>query len=893
MHPGKDKEDEVLYGSGQSSDPVHTGHSGLTGGNPQNTSTTGNPLASRNDGDSSSYNPNTTSTGYGTSNIVNPSSTTGSGAYGGNTGTGMTGFSNKTAGPHSSNLANKADPRVDSDMDGSRNVGGTSGGHRTYADDGASTTAIKHGIPGHDTSRRTDVGTSVGGGHAGDTNKPLPHTPASFTGSPGTGATGGALPDRTVGNNNYGSGPTTGAGYGDTSSGYSTSNMGGSTTSGPHSSNLANKADPRVDSERDGLPENTPGKQWGHTAAGKPTLNGREGSFIGGVWRFTHGPHPTDTGNRLDPAVAEDPSFGLDQGLSDEEYHRMFPDAPLHDRERQRLGLSGGTGPTSSTTGYDNSSTSSTGRTGYDHSLQSSSGRTGYDSTPSTSVGGTGSQSASRDHHHGHGTTGLASSTGPHSSSGQSSGLGDSSSGPAPHTAGPHKSDLLNKLDPRVDSDRDGSKTVGTAPGTSTSNTTGGPQPGRSPYSGSGVDPRVDSTPRTGTTGSGYGGGDHQYGRDAGLVAGGAGAGAGAYAAGHHHGGTDPTGRGYDSSTSGTQASGYGSGTAGGPHSSNLANKADPRVDSDRDGSHRYGRDTAVGTGAGVGGATAGHGLLHKHDKHQDPAGTGHGTTGTGYGSSTTAGPHSSGMANKADPRVDSDRDGSHHHGRDTAVGAGAGAGAATAGHGLFHKKEKHQDPAELDREREREGAEKHKSHGLFGGHDKEKDKHHDNHHDKHHDNHHDKDTKHEKKEKHGLLGFLHKDKDQDQDHSHVDDKKHHDSATTTGSHGHDTMHHGREHDNNRNTGTGVNTTNEAYHTDMHQLGDRNRLHKDPKEGYPSGADPTDPSIGPGGMVKEPITGLPMDVKHHGSGAGGTDHNPIPGYHGSGGTDSRPGNVGR
>jgi hypothetical protein len=31
----------------------------------------------------------------------------------------------------------------------------------------------------------------------------------------------------------------------------------------------------------------------------------------------------------------------------------------------------------------------------------------------------------------------------------------------APNTAGPHKSDLLNKLDPRVDSDLDGSKTIG------------------------------------------------------------------------------------------------------------------------------------------------------------------------------------------------------------------------------------------------------------------------------------------------------------------------------------------------------------------------------------------------------------------------------------------------
>jgi hypothetical protein len=36
--------------------------------------------------------------------------------------------------------------------------------------------------------------------------------------------------------------------------------------------------------------------------------------------------------------------------------------------------------------------------------------------------------------------------------------------GPAPNTAGPHKSDLLNKLDPRVDSNQDGSKTIGSAP---------------------------------------------------------------------------------------------------------------------------------------------------------------------------------------------------------------------------------------------------------------------------------------------------------------------------------------------------------------------------------------------------------------------------------------------
>ncbi|KAK2054084.1 hypothetical protein LY76DRAFT_492594, partial [Colletotrichum caudatum] len=38
---------------------------------------------------------------------------------------------------------------------------------------------------------------------------------------------------------------------------------------------------------------------------------------------------------------------------------------------------------------------------------------------------------------------------------------GTHGTGPAPNTAGPHKSDAMNKADPRVDSDLDGSKTVG------------------------------------------------------------------------------------------------------------------------------------------------------------------------------------------------------------------------------------------------------------------------------------------------------------------------------------------------------------------------------------------------------------------------------------------------
>ena len=66
------------------------------------------------------------------------------------------------------------------------------------------------------------------------------------------------------------------------------------------------------------------------------------------------------------------------------------------------------------------------------------------------------------------------------------------------------------------------------------------------------------------------------------------------------------------------------SNTTSGPHSSDLANKADLRVDSDND------RTTGVGS-----------------------------SNITGTSSSTTSGPHSSDAANKVDPRVDSDLDGS------------------------------------------------------------------------------------------------------------------------------------------------------------------------------------------------------------------------------------------
>ncbi|KAH6649688.1 hypothetical protein F5144DRAFT_481412 [Chaetomium tenue] len=201
-------------------------------------------------------------------------------------------------------------------------------------------------------------------------------------------------------------------------------------------------------------------------------------------------------------------------------------------------------------------------------------------------------------------------------------------------TQGPHNSRVANAADPRVDSDRDHSSTIGTGRtaghgefgntgyeygssgyGTGTAEGAHGPHGSRVANA---LDPRVDS--------------DRDNSRTMGTGTAGTGTGFGSGTTGTHH-----TPGGFGSGTTGTHHAaggvGAGSGITGmtgthgapegthGPHSSRMANAADPRVDSDRDGR------AAIGTGPG-------------------PA-------------SNTAGPHQSDMANKLDPRVDSDLDGS------------------------------------------------------------------------------------------------------------------------------------------------------------------------------------------------------------------------------------------
>jgi hypothetical protein len=248
-------------------------------------------------------------------------------------------------------------------------------------------------------------------------------------------------------------------------------------------------------------------------------------------------------------------------------------------------------------------------------------------------------------------------------------------------THGPHNTRAANAADPRVDSDRDNSKTMGGAGGMGTGRTAGQSEYGSTGYGtgtaegthgphGSRVanaaDPRVDS--------------DRDNSRTVGGGTGGMGMGTGRTAGQGEYGST-----------------GYGTGTAEGthgPHGSRVANAVDPRVDSDRDNSRTVG-GTGSGTtgmgsghhtgglGAGAAGATAMGGGIRSTGGmtgNQHTSGTGiggsgmTGMTGTHGAPTGTHGPHGSRMANAADPRIDSDRDGRG------AIGTGPGPARNTAG---------------------------------------------------------------------------------------------------------------------------------------------------------------------------------------------------------------------
>ena len=502
----------------------------------------------------------------------------------------------------------------------------------------------------------------------------------------------------------------------------------GSTITGPHSSNFANKADPGIDSGLDG--SRTVDNTGSHSTANAPSSSVNQGSLgrdaalgtstsaaagdIGSAasgrepqsWQHEHnkhgpryegdpcepnettaagphfvqGPHATDTANRLDPHVA-----GSTEGLERVPGHTHAHDG--HSKGKAAL-ASGAT---------------EAGSEAYE-GTRGHRGPTTYDS-------------------------GLS---GPTSSTASSGGV---SSGPAPKTAGPHKSDMMNKIDPRVDSDLSKQQgTAGTGVGSSTAGTsdpysaqttghshyrgeeaalggtglagavayeghkhhnnrqtgTASTQGSSNQYGGSSIDPYRDSS-RSGlgntintTAGAGN---DHHLARDAAL---GAGAGGLAHKSERHrdipsHSSNVPgaaTDDNYDSTRGKPGYDQAGNQLAGSGH--NPASTRD----------HHLGRDAALGAGAG--------GLAYEADKLH---GTGHpGIASTPQDQLAGSGHQAQGTTLGNDSTHQNIR--GHHLGRDAAVG-GTTLGAGTAGvdeHQKFHGTS-HTDPDTAVRENQHPGA--------------------------------------------------------------------------------------------------------------------------------------------------------------------------------------------
>ena len=539
----------------------------------------------------------------------------------------------------------------------------------------------------------------------------------------------------------------------------------------------------------------------GHEYEGDPCESGAPPALP----HFTAGPHITDTANRLDPHVVG----GALEGSTGTGHHGHHHGHHGHHETSTGTGIgstgtgigstdtgigSTGTGLGSSSRGYDDLRTSGTSGTG----AGIGSTGTGIGSTGagigSTGAGigstGTGLDSSSRGY--GDSRSGVGSRStdydnqrGEHHLGRDAALVGGagavgagayevgkdhpmSTSGPAPNTAGPHKFDILNKLDPRI-KETTMSGTTGAIPG--------------------------DELPSSGTTGR-----DHHYGRDAGLAGAG---GVAAYEAEKHHNKHEVpqqvTGR--DSTVAGTQPAGYdqpppvgGTGTTG------------------RD--HHYGRDAGL---AGAGGIAAYEAEKH-HNRHEAPqqvagrdstvAGTqptGYDQTGHHYGRDAGLVGAGGVAAYEGEKHLGHDRTGTssypedRHVGRDTAIAGGAGA----AGGAEFSKKEaekqakEHQKAIAKEEKREEKAEHKHEKQ-VHKEHHKEE---------KAIRKEHSKEEKHDGK-KHGLFGFLHREKPDPE-------LKEEEAARQAQSHGHA---------GNVSTVAGV-----AVAEDEHG---HHKLHKDPPPGY-------------------------------------------------------------
>jgi len=234
--------------------------------------------------------------------------------------------------------------------------------------------------------------------------------------------------------------------------------------------------------------------------------------------------------------------------------------------------------------------------------------------------------------------------------------------GPTSTTAGPHTSNIANQVDPRINSDR---STHHTTPGMTGTTGTGAHNTTNPFGSARGVPAgavHAGGVPHTSTHSATTGPTSTTAGPHKSNIANKADPRIGSEHGSHvRHGTTGPSG----GVSTHSATTGPASSTAG-PHRSNMVNEVDPRIDSDRSkergnvaGPGRFDQDVHKSS---IGGAGVMHGMggsggptttkTFEQAQHNDVA-------GSSYNSKKTVGPHQSDLANKVDPRVDSDLDGS------------------------------------------------------------------------------------------------------------------------------------------------------------------------------------------------------------------------------------------
>lgn len=578
-----------------------------------------------------------------------------------------------------------------------------------------------------------------------------------------------------------------------------------STPVGPHSSSLANKADPRVDSDLDRSA--TVGNTGYNSGTGTTTRSAHQGSLEQGRGLGDAAGATGATG-----AGSSVAGYGLESSKHGHEGHgHTYEGDPCERGETAVPGPHFTVGPHATDTANR-----------LDPHVASSLGKPSATIHPDSGSGVESTTTHSGDHHDRNAALAGGAGAAGISAFGSSRDTSDSVADSKTDSTGPHKSSLLNKLDPRVDSDL--SKQQGSTGTTGPSGLTGisglaepnekhlrDQDPSGTagagisgPYSGSSVDPRADSNSSSGITGSTdpTGHGKHHYGRDAGLAGTG---GVAAYEAEKHLG----------KDTSSSQTSGIPESTHGTYDNTQSATGAGNNSQS-RTG-HHYGRDAGL-AGLGAGGVAA-----YETEKHKD-----RGEPATTTSSSTYPPTGFEEHGQTTEP----------HTGRNTALAGGAGAGLGAAAEAESSRKEAEKLQKQHHKEIEQEQKAIHKDQVKHEKALEKEEKKHEKALEKE-ENKQEKalakdDKKHDDGHKHGgLLGLFHRDKpDKDLKEEELERQgagSHHKAETAAG------------------VGVVGATGGSVLNQEKHE---RNRLHKDPPAGH----------YKPAGYGEEPTHGYASQV---------------------------------